>query len=290
MKPIDPPDPKRVEAMVRDALCEDGASSDVTAAFVGLGERTATGVIEGFAPMVVCGIDVAREVFRQVDGSCVFEPLCGDGDHMRAGSELCRVRGRAVSLLAGERTALNFLQRMSGVATSAGHFVDAVRGTGTVILDTRKTIPLWRELDKYAVRCGGAHNHRRALDAMVLVKDNHVRAIGGPARLVERIAARKRAGEFIEVEVDSIAFLEMLLPAGIDRIMLDNFAPAQLADALERIGAFRSAHPGTCLEIEVSGGITLETVRAYAQPGVDYISIGAITHSAAAAAMSLNLR
>jgi nicotinate-nucleotide pyrophosphorylase (carboxylating) len=178
---------------------------------------------------------------------------------------------------------------MSGVATLASRFVDAVRGTGVVILDTRKTIPLWREFDKYAVRCGGAQNHRRALDAMVLIKDNHVRAIGGPDRLAEVLAQRTRDGEFIEVEVDSIDALNLVLPAGVDRIMLDNFTPGQVGDALEFVRAFHAAH-GSRPEIEVSGSITLDNVRDYARPGVDFISVGAITHSAPAAPMSLDLR
>lgn len=290
MKHIDPPDPKCVEAMVRGALEEDGAGGDVTSAFVGLGERTAGGTIDVSAPVTLCGIDVAREVFRRVDAACTFEALHHDGQHLAGGDAVCRVHGRAGSILAAERTALNFLQRMSGVATMTSRFVAAVHGTGAVILDTRKTIPLWRELDKYAVRCGGAQNHRRALDAMVLVKDNHVRALGGPERLIEAIADRKHDGQFVEVEVDSIDFLRALLKVRVDRIMLDNFTPVQVAAAMERVREFRAAHTVRRLEIEVSGGITLENVRDYAQPGVDFISVGAITHSAPAAPMSLSVQ
>jgi nicotinate-nucleotide pyrophosphorylase (carboxylating) len=290
MKHIDPPDPKRVEAMVRGALEEDGVGGDVTSVFVGLGERTADGTIAVSAPVTLCGIDVAREVFRRVDVACTFEALRHDGQHVAAGEVVCHVHGRAGSILAAERTALNFLQRMSGVATMAARFVEAVHGTGAVILDTRKTIPLWRELDKYAVRCGGAQNHRRALDAMVLVKDNHVRALGGPERLIEAITGRKHDGQFVEVEVDSIDFLRALLKVRVDRIMLDNFTPVQVADAMERVREFRAAQTVRRLEIEVSGGITLENVRDYAQPGVDFISVGAITHSAPAAPMSLSVQ
>jgi nicotinate-nucleotide pyrophosphorylase (carboxylating) len=290
MSRFDPPDTKRVEAMVLAALDEDGAGHDVTSALVGVGERAAAGVIDVSEPVTLCGIEVAREVFRRVDAACTFEALHRDGERIADGEAICRVEGRAASILAAERTALNFLQRMSGVATLASRFVEAVRGTGVVILDTRKTIPLWRELDKYAVRCGGAQNHRRALDAMVLIKDNHVRAIGGPERLAQVLVQRTRAGEFVEVEVDSIEFLNLLLPAGVDRIMLDNFTPAQVGDALTFVRAFRATPGGSRTEIEVSGGITLENVRDYAQPGVDYISVGAITHSAPAAPMSLDLR
>jgi nicotinate-nucleotide pyrophosphorylase (carboxylating) len=196
---------------------------------------------------------------------------------------------RAASIVAAERTALNFMQHMSGVATLTSRFVDAVDGTGVVILDTRKTIPLWRELDKYAVRCGGAQNHRRSLDAMVLVKDNHVRALGGPQPLIDIIAARGENAGFVEVEVDSMQFLEQLLAVHVDRIMLDNFSPGQVGDALELIRSMRAARADARIEIEVSGGITLDSVRDYALPGVDYISVGALTHSAPAAPMSLSL-
>jgi len=204
-----------------------------------------------------------------------------------AGRSLCRLRGRAASIVSSERTALNFLQRLCGIATHAARFVRAVEGTGVVILDTRKTTPLWRELEKYAVRCGGAQNHRRDLQAMILIKDNHVRAMGGRDELLRRLARGDRPA-FVEVEVDSLDFLRALLGAPVDRIMLDNFTPSTVADALSLVRAHRAAHPGR-LEIEVSGGITLDNVRAYAQPGVDFISVGALTHSAPAASMSLEV-
>ncbi len=284
MTRLDAPDPTRIAARVSVAITEDGARDDATVAFLDLGERAAEATIDVAAPLALSGIDIAREVFRQIDASCRFEAVHGDGDRVAAGATLCRIQGRAASIVAAERTALNFLQHMSGVATLAARFVDAVAGTGVVILDTRKTIPLWRELDKYAVRCGGAQNHRRSLDAMVLVKDNHVRALGGPAALIDLMRKRADSG-FVEVEVDSLPFLQELLAVRVDRIMLDNFTPAQVAEALELVRA-RAAR----VEIEVSGGITLDTVRDYALPGVDYISVGAITHSAPAAAMSLSLR
>jgi nicotinate-nucleotide pyrophosphorylase (carboxylating) len=197
------------------------------------------------------------------------------------------LHGRAASVVSSERTALNFLQRLCGIATHAARFVHAVEGTGVVILDTRKTTPLWRELEKYAVRCGGAQNHRRDLHAMVLIKDNHIRAMGGRDELLRRLACGDRPG-FVEVEVDSLDFLRALLGARVDRIMLDNFTPAGVAGALTLVRAHRASHPGR-LEIEVSGGVTLENVRDYAQPGVDFISVGALTHSAPAAAMSLEV-
>jgi nicotinate-nucleotide pyrophosphorylase (carboxylating) len=288
MTRLEAPDSARVAAMVQAALAEDGARGDATVAFLDLGGREAKATIDVAAAITLSGIDVAHEVFRQVDPSCAFEALHRDGDRVPAGGTIGRIHGRAASILAAERTALNFLQRMSGVATLASRFVDAVDGTGVVILDTRKTIPLWRELDKYAVRCGGAQNHRRSLDAMVLVKDNHVRALGGPQPLVDIIAARGRAAGFVEVEVDSMQFLAQLLSVPVDRIMLDNFTPGQVGDALELVRSLRAAHDAR-IEIEVSGGITLDNVREYALPGVDYISVGALTHSAPAAPMSLSL-
>ena len=288
MTRFDPLDADRVDAIARAALDEDGVQRDLTSDFIGLDDRRATGEIRVSAHTVVCGLEVAREVFRIVDPACVFEALCDDGDHASEGTAICRVEGRAASIVAAERTALNFLQRMSGVATLASRYVAAVEGTGVVILDTRKTIPLWRELDKYAVRCGGAQNHRRALNTMVLVKDNHVRALGGPAALVDRLS-RAPYDQFVEVEVDSIDLLKQVAATEVNRVMLDNFTPEQVAEAMDWVRAFRSSPSGRHLEIEVSGGITLDTIRDYAQPGVDFISVGAMTHSAPAASMSLSV-
>jgi nicotinate-nucleotide pyrophosphorylase (carboxylating) len=289
MTRLDAPDMERVVAMVQAAIAEDGARHDATVAFLDLGERAAKATIDVSAPTTLSGVDMAREVFRQIDPACSFEIVRRDGDRLAAGETICRLHGRAASIVAAERTALNFLQHMSGVATLASRFVAAVAGTGVVILDTRKTIPLWRELDKYAVRCGGAQNHRRSLDAMVLVKDNHVHALGGPQALIDILAARGESDGFVEVEVDSMQFLEQLLAVRVDRILLDNFTPGQVGDALELVRSRRAARAGARIEIEVSGGITLDTVRDFALPGVDYISVGAITHSAPAAHMSLSV-
>lgn len=290
MNAFQPLDPARVQGLVRSALEEDAAGSDATAAFLALGDAPARAEIRVSAPTVACGIDIAREVFRQVDPRLVFGGTIRDGARVAAGASLCAIEGPARAIVAAERTALNFLQRLCGVATLAARFVDAVGDTGVVILDTRKTTPLWRDLEKYAVRCGGAQNHRRDLGAMVLVKDNHVRAVGGRAVLLERILAAPRA-RFVEVEVDSIDFLRELLAsraaARVDRVMLDNFSPERAREALGLIAEFHGR--GEKLEVEVSGGITLETVCAFAQPGVDFISVGALTHSAPAASMSLEI-
>jgi nicotinate-nucleotide pyrophosphorylase (carboxylating) len=254
-----------------------------------LGDAIARAQICAEGDLVVCGIDVAREVFRQVDGLIAFEANAHDGARAKAGAVLCALEGPARSILSGERTALNFLQRLCGVATLTSRYVDAVRSTGATILDTRKTTPLWRELEKYAVRCGGARNHRRGLGDMILVKDNHVSAMGGRSALLGRIASQPRA-PFVEVEVDSMEFLIQLLESPavskIDRVMLDNFSPDEIHTALR---AIRSSDGGADLEVEVSGGITLDTIAQFASSGVDFISVGALTHSAVASPMSLEL-
>jgi nicotinate-nucleotide pyrophosphorylase (carboxylating) len=244
--------------------------------------------IRAGAPLVTSGIDVARAVFREIDPAIRFDAKVQDGDAVAAGDVLCRLRGRAASIVSAERCALNFLQRMCGIASQAARFVRAVEGTGVVILDTRKTTPLWRELEKYAVRCGGAGSHRRDLSSMVLVKDNHVRAMGGYPALLAHLARAPRP-PFLEVEVDSVESLRALSGAPVDRIMLDNLTPSLVAQALEVVRGFPAAHTGAGPEVEVSGGITLDNVRAYAQPGVDFISVGALTHSSPAASVSLEV-
>ncbi len=292
MSTIERPPQEVVVSMVRAALEEDAARSDATVAFVGAGDEAVRAEIRAGENIVVAGIGVAREVFHQVDPAISFAPAVADGDCVVEDGVLVRLQGSARAVISAERTALNFLQRMSGVASHAARFVAAVAGTGVTILDTRKTIPLWRELDKYAVRCGGATNHRRDLHAMVLVKDNHVRAVGGQDAIISRIAVAPPAA-FVELEVDSPEFLQRVLASDacerIDRVMLDNFTPQEVRSAVERVVAWRLAHPGSRLEIEVSGGITLETIRGYAAPQVDFISVGAITHSAPAASMSLEV-
>ena len=282
------PDRKAIAPMVQAALEEDGARSDATVSFLGIDdEAIAADVIAG-GDGVVCGVDVAREVFRQMDESIVFDGGVQDGERCQVGGTICSVRGRARSILSAERVALNFMQRMSGIATLAAAFVARVAGTGVTILDTRKTTPLWRDLEKYAVRCGGAQNHRRDLRSMVLVKENHVRALGGEIASIERLkTAHRDKGLSVEVEVDSIGFLRRLLGAPVDRVMLDNFTPAQVEEALTLISAVPSS---SRMDVEVSGSVTLDNIAGYAIDGVDYISVGALTHSAPAVAMSLEVR
>lgn len=284
--------PKRttVESMVRGALEEDSVREDVTVSYLGVGTGTIRAEIAANRAGVIAGIDIAREVFRQVDDSTVFDAIVEDGGRCSGGDVLCRVSGPARAVLGAERAALNFMQHLSGVATLAAEFVARVAHSGVTILDTRKTTPLWRELEKYAVRCGGARNHRPDLRAMVLVKENHIRAIGGPEALVGRLReSSRRRRRFVEVEVDSLAILDLVLGVPLDRVMLDNFAPDEVRAGLERIEAYRKAHPDYRVEVEVSGGVTLENVDSYALPGVDYISVGAITHSAPALPMSMEV-
>ncbi len=280
-----------VRARIRDALAEDGADRDATVAMLAIGEAPVAADILAGETLVVAGMAVARAVFEEVDPSTAFEIMVDDGCVARDGERIARVRGGAGAVLRAERVALNLLQRATGVATLASRFVAAVAGTGVTILDTRKTTPLWRDLQKYAVRCGGASNHRRDLAAMVLVKENHVRAVGGLDALLERLRATEGEAHFVEVEVDSPAMLDALLGSGVPvhRVMLDNFSPEAVRDALTRIESLRERPDGTRLEIEVSGGITIDTVRRYALDGVDFISVGALTHSAPAASISLEI-
>lgn len=278
-------DPAVVVRMVRAALDEDGVEGDATIAALNIADATVRGRIVARQDAVIAGGDLAAEAFTRVDAAARVADRVADGTRLAAGEIVMAIEGPARSVIGAERVALNFLQRLSGIATLSARFVDAVAGTGVTILDTRKTTPLWRDLEKYAVRCGGAENHRRDLESMVLIKENHIRAAGGDAVLSDRLQGSERVAGFVEVEVDSLAFLETLLGAPIDRVMLDNFTPEQVGSALELL----SAHRGVALEVEVSGGVTLETVRDYALPGVDCISVGALTHSAPSIDLSLEV-
>jgi nicotinate-nucleotide pyrophosphorylase (carboxylating) len=234
---------------------------------------------------IVAGIDVAGIVFSYCDHSITLHRLVQDGSAVNPGLVLARIDGNAKGILRGERTALNFLQRMSGIATLTGRFVRAVAGTGAKITDTRKTAPGLRALDKMAVRLGGGVNHRFGLDDMVLIKDNHIVAAGGIAAAVtrcRRYLGERRVEARIEVETKNLAEVdEALSCTGVGRIMLDNFDTGTMKKAVERIGRR--------VEVEASGGITLDTVRACAETGVDFISVGALTHSVKALDISLEL-
>jgi len=277
---------------VRAALAEDGVDRDATIRLLAIGDNSVDAIVVAGESVVVAGTEVAALAFHEVDPRIEWDAHVGDSGVAGPGASIACVRGPAASVLRAERVALNLLQRASGVATLASRFVAAVEGTGVTILDTRKTTPLWRDLQKYAVRCGGASNHRTDLSSMVLVKENHVRVLGGVTELFARLRARPAGAELVEVEVDSPAMLAAFVESGVrvDRLMLDNFAPSQVHDALGLLADMREQPGGGRLEIEVSGGIAIDTVRAYALDGVDFISVGALTHSAPAASISLEVR
>lgn len=265
--------------LVRQALAEDRGRGDATsAATIPAGTR-ARGAIVAKSALVVAGIDVAAETFRQVDPGCAFEVRWGDGSRVEPGETVANVRGDARALLEAERTALNFLQRLCGVATLTAQFVDAARG-GIAVLDTRKTTPGLRALEKYAVRCGGGTNHRQRLDDGILIKDNHKRLAGGVAEAATR-AMRHSGGLPVEVEVENLDELDQVLTTGVPRILLDNFTTYDIREAVKRVNGRA--------EIEISGGVTLARIPELATTGAQYVSIGALTHSAPAADLSFEL-
>jgi nicotinate-nucleotide pyrophosphorylase (carboxylating) len=224
---------------------------------------------------------VAAAVFTRVDPALRVRLLAADGDRVKKGAAVLRVAGPTIALLTAERTALNFLQRLSGIATQARRHADAVRGTKVRVVDTRKTTPGWRALEKYAVRCGGCFNHRSSLGEHVLIKDNHIAAAGSLTQAVKLCQAAAPHGAKIEVEAGTLAEVREAVRAGADIILLDNMTPAEVRTAGKAI-AGRAV-------VEVSGGVKLDTLRDYALPGVDVISIGALTHSAIAADLSLTV-
>lgn len=271
-RPI-PPFPLTYEPLLRLALAEDlGRAGDLTTDATVAPETRASGRIVARRAGSIAGLPMAGRVFALLDPAVEWEALAADGDEVEAGAPLARLAGPARALLAGERTALNLLGHLSGVATATHALVRAVAGTKAAIVCTRKTTPGLRALEKYAVRCGGGANHRFGLDDAVLIKDNHLIAAGGVAAAVAR--ARAVAGHLvkIECEVQELGQLDEALAAGADVVMLDNMSPQEMAEAVARVAGRAT--------VEASGGITLETVRAVAASGVDLISVGWITHSA----------
>lgn len=266
-----------------EALVEDTRSGDRTTQWCVPDHMNADAEILAKAPGVIAGLSAAACVYEALKG-VDFTARIEDGDAVEAGDRVAGIAGSARTILTGERTALNLLGRLSGVATLTRRFVDAVAGTGARITDTRKTTPLWRELERAATRAGGAVNHRWGLDDMVLIKENHLASAGGVSEAVRRVKAKNDLGLELEVETTSLAEVEAALGAGVHRIMLDNMSPAAIREAVSLIREHES-HP----EIEASGGVTLATVRAIAETGVDYISVGALTHSAPALDLSLRI-
>lgn len=273
-----------LQRAVEIALEEDTVYGDVTTQLVVVPDTSAAGRFLAKSDGVVSGLDVVREVFRQIDPEICFAVSVKDGDNVKQGDILGTIHGRARSILLGERVALNFLQRLSGVATSTSRYVAAVSGTKARIIDTRKTTPGMRMLEKSAVRHGGGHNHRIGLGDGILIKDNHLAAIGGERPITDAITAARAAAPHtlrIEVEVTSLNELEEALAAGSDVVLLDNMSVPDMAEAVKRAGGR--------VQLEASGGITLDTVRDVALTGVDLISVGALTHSSIALDISLEL-
>jgi nicotinate-nucleotide pyrophosphorylase (carboxylating) len=274
--------PADLSQQVEAALREDLGSGDVTAALVPAAQRVRGSVVAREAA-VLCGRAWAEETFRQLDPRVQLSWQAADGDRVAAEQTIFDIAGPARPVLSGERTALNFLQLLSGTATATRRFVDAVAGTGCQILDTRKTVPGLRTAQKYAVRCAGARNHRIGLFDQVLIKENHIAAAGSLTGAIEA-ARRQAAGIAVEVEVETLGELQEALNARPDIIMLDEFTPADLRAAV----ALNRAQ-GTPAKLEVSGSVSLEAVRAIAETGVDYISVGALTKHVRAIDLSMRL-
>jgi nicotinate-nucleotide pyrophosphorylase (carboxylating) len=269
-----------IDDFVRRVLAEDmGQGGDVTSAATIPAEVLFTAVMGCREPMVLAGLELARAFFEALDPAVRLESSADDGDSVGAGATLMRIEGNARAMLTAERSALNTLQHLSGIATLTRRYVDAIAGTGAVLLDTRKTVPGLRLAEKYAARMGGARNHRLRLDDGVLIKDNHVAACGGVAEAV-RAAKAADTGLQVQVEVDRIDQIEPALAAGADRLLLDNMPPPILREAVALVAGR--------VPLEASGGVNLETIRSIAETGVDFISVGRITQSAPAVDIGLD--
>jgi len=273
-----------IRQAVKLALAEDIGSGDATTLAIVPEAATARAALRAREPLVVAGLDFAEAAFRELSTTVKIERLAKDSQPVKEDEILLKISGPARALLSAERVALNFVQRLSGIATLTAQFVEAVKGTHAQILDTRKTTPGWRRFEKYAVTCGGGHNHRRGLDDMVLIKDNHLAALHGEkpnaiAAAVER--ARKKYPDLkIEVEADTLEQVEQAADAWADMILLDNMNPIQLRLAVQKVKGR--------IKTEASGGVNLANVQAIAKTGVDFISVGALTHSARAVDIGLD--
>jgi nicotinate-nucleotide pyrophosphorylase (carboxylating) len=277
--PFQPLDPALYREIVRRALAEDLGWGDVTTEATVSTDLRAKGVILVKSPCVIAGLDVAAEAFLQLDPGCSFDRKRKDGDRCQPGDVVAELRGQAASMLTAERTALNFIQRLSGIATITRAFVDAASGTIT-ILDTRKTTPTLRALEKYAVRAGAGTNHRAGLDDGVLIKDNHVRLAGGVRAAVQKMKDADPEMP-IEVEAQSLEEVDEAIAAGADIILFDNLSIEAIHEGVRRVGGRA--------KIELSGGVTLERIPELAKTGATYVSVGALTHSAPAVDLSFEL-
>jgi nicotinate-nucleotide pyrophosphorylase (carboxylating) len=277
--PFAPLEPALYREAVRRALAEDLGWGDVTTEATVDSQMRARGVIVAKCDCVIAGLDIAAETFRQLDPAVIFTKNVEDGRPCAPGTTVAMVNGSAAAMLTAERTALNFLQRLSGIASVTRHFVDATGGTITV-LDTRKTTPTLRALEKYAVRAGGGTNHRAGLDDGILIKDNHIRLGGG----VGEVLRKMKAGRYempIEIEAQSLDQVDQAIAGGADIILLDNLSIDEIRTAVRRIGGRA--------KVEVSGGVTLDRIAELARTGADYVSVGALTHSAPAVDLSFEL-
>jgi nicotinate-nucleotide pyrophosphorylase (carboxylating) len=266
--------------LVFHALAEDLGQGDLTTRVTLPGAMQAQGTFNSKQRLVVAGLPVAQKVFEVLDATLEWQGGVEEGTEVAPGTPLASIRGAAGSLLAGERVALNFLQHLSGIATYARRLKEELAGTRAEFLDTRKTTPGLRSLQKYAVRMGGGRNHRLRLDDGILIKGNHLRLVGGIRAAVGRALQQRPAGYHVEVEITSLAELEDAIQAGADGVLLDNMTPEEVRECVERAAGR--------VRLEVSGGIDAENIRAYAEAGVDYVSVGAVTHSAAA--VDINFR
>lgn len=274
--------------LIEEALREDIGNGDITTEAIVPPGLMAEGSLIAKEEGVISGLFLAEEVFKRVDKSLEFSALVREGEKVKGGKKIAQVKGQARAILKGERTALNFLGRLCGISTLTAKFVEAIAGTQARILDTRKTTPGWRKLEKYAVRKGGGLNHRFGLYDMVLVKDNHIDLLGGISQAIRGSLDNPlwKGGE-VEVEIRNLRELKEVLSLGVERVMLDNFSLSQIREAMEIVFKLKGRDRP---RVEVSGGVNLKNVREIAQTGVDYISIGALTHSARALDISLILR
>ncbi len=269
--------------IVRRALREDIGRGDITTNAIVSDTDRALGIIFAKEEGILCGVDIAQTVFEQIDNTIDFQKQLDDGSRLSPGVTIAILIGKASACLSGERTALNFLQHLSGIASLTRQFVDRAQGA-IKILDTRKTTPGLRLMQKYAVRIGGGSNHRFGLYDMVMIKDNHIQLTGSISEAVKRMRGKKRK-QFIEVEVQTLAELQEAIDSSVDRVMLDNMRAAQIRKAVDLI---RSAAPD--IEIELSGGVDLQNIAEIAASGADLVSVGALTHSARALDIALKMK
>ncbi len=280
---------EQIKNIIRLALKEDYAWHDVTSRATIPEKKFITADLVAKDSGVICGVEIVKEVFKMLDTKSCTKAFVADGTKVAKGKIIARVAGPAKDILAGERTALNFLQHLSGVATLTHKFVEKTRGTGAKIYDTRKTLPGLRSIEKYAVTCGGGYNHRMNLSDMALIKDNHISAVRDIGDAVKKIR-KNRPSLKIEVECDTLSQVDDALAAGADIIMLDNMSVSDVKKAVTKVRKYKGPHSKRSPEIEISGGINLLTVAKYAKTGCDRISVGALTHSAPALDISLEIK